>query len=87
MPFYPLVIITLSHKQVWLYVYFRSKKNIPFLESIRGGNLHDLTICLQTVIWFYVYLSDTNNFQADLFDPTDRIVVCVHELLVFDRNT
>ena len=28
-----------------------------------------LIICFYTIIWFHVFLSNTNNFQKDLFDP------------------
>ena len=28
-----------------------------------------IIICLHTVIWFHVFLSNTNDFQTDLFDP------------------
>ena len=28
-----------------------------------------IIICLHTVIWFHVFLYNTNNFETDLFDP------------------
>ena len=39
--------------------------------NVYHTNIFNLSIiiCLHTVVWFQVFLSNTNNFQTDLFDP------------------
>ena len=65
--YFLLILVICLHTVKWFQLIIIILSNHLELQVtiLNGSNLN-------TVIWFRVFLSNTNNFQTDLFDPYIR---------------